>query len=178
MTHRSVYLAKYGGSKNQRAHFAIFVPNAQHDRKTVSQDFESRPTSGTVIHVVGEPVMAGYVLEIKRNYECSTSRDLKKLVLLGHVDASNVHNPSSADYRKENTAKGPLEQYAARVAPPPRGQNVRAPIDGVRTKRCQEWTMEFLGVLVNEGLLGPEALQIAQEERDPPTRGIFGYRQA
>ncbi|WVO17676.1 hypothetical protein L204_105373 [Cryptococcus depauperatus] len=39
------------------------------------------------------------------------------------------------------------------VNPPPRGQNIRALIDGVTTRRCQEWTMEFLHRLEQRGLV-------------------------
>lgn len=35
--------------------------------------------------------------------------------------------------------------------------------------------MEFLTLLANEGILHTTALTAAQEQRDPPTHGIFGY---
>jgi hypothetical protein len=137
MAYRSIYLAKYGGSRSQRAHFAIFIPNGDHDRSTLAQDFTSKSSKGTIIHVIGEPVMAGYALEIKRNYECNTSRDLRKLVHLGYVDTANIHEPTSKSYVKEFTTRGILEGHAATVVPPPRGQNIRAPIDGV-SQHCRE----------------------------------------
>lgn len=135
MSYRSFYLAKYRTSKSQRAHFAIFIPNADSDSDNLGHDFRSRSCKGTVIHVVGEPVMAGYTLEIKRNYECSTSQDLKKLVLLGYVDTCNVYEPKSSSYVKETSPRSTLERHASTVPPPPRGQNVRAPIDGVGCRR-------------------------------------------
>ncbi|KAF4997579.1 hypothetical protein FGRMN_3784 [Fusarium graminum] len=176
MPYRSVYLAKSLGGKNQRFHFAIFVPEESCNRQTLSKDFRKHQTTGTIIHVIGEPVMTGYALEIKRNHECSTSKDLRFLVHLGYIDEKNVYKPDDTDSKKEYTPRGLLEQYASRVPPPPRGQNIRDPIDGVKTKRCQEWTMEFLSALAKDGILRPEAIEIAQAERDPSTHGIFGLK--
>lgn len=133
MTYRSVYLAKYRGSASQRAHFAIFVPNAADSNKDLSREFRSSSCKGTIIHVVGEPVMNGYALEFKRNYECSTSRDLQEMILLGYVDSATLYNPSYSKFMKENHPRERLEREAAMVPPPPGGQNIRAPIDGVRT---------------------------------------------
>lgn len=36
--------------------------------------------------------------------------------------------------------------------------------------------MEFLKLLNEKGMISPEAVGIAQGERDSPTHGIFGYR--
>ncbi|OAQ70223.1 hypothetical protein VFPPC_15554 [Pochonia chlamydosporia 170] len=77
-TTRSVYLALSRQSKAQHAHFGIFIPNVDCERTTISQDYRSMSCTGTVIHVVGEPLMAGYALEFKRNFECSTEPDLEK----------------------------------------------------------------------------------------------------
>ncbi|KAF4502408.1 hypothetical protein FAGAP_1378 [Fusarium agapanthi] len=77
---------------------------------------------------------------------------------------------------KEYVPRGIIERQAASVTPPPRGQNIRAPIDGVNTKRCQEWTMEVLILLAHNQLIPQEVVGIAQAEREPPTKGIFGYR--
>ncbi|KAK3935021.1 hypothetical protein QBC46DRAFT_58986 [Diplogelasinospora grovesii] len=178
MASRSVYLATYRGSASQRAHFAIFIPNAADDSRDLSVDFRSDSTKGTVIHVVGEPVMNGYTLEFKRNYECKDSRDLQKLVRLGTVDAANLYDPPSTKFVKESTPRGTLEREAAKVAPPRGGQNVRAPIDGVTTKRCQEWTMEYLKLLADQGLIDASAVSTAEAERDPPNHGIFGAKKA
>ncbi|KAI9744323.1 MAG: hypothetical protein M1818_002475 [Claussenomyces sp. TS43310] len=116
--------------------------------------------------------MAGYALEIKRNYDCSTSLDLKKLVLLGYVDTTNMHEPTSKAFIREYTAKSMLERYAT-SSPPPRGQNIRAPVDSVDTKPCQEWVTEFLALLANKNITDAKAVGIAQEERDAPTHGIL-----
>ncbi|KAI1042047.1 hypothetical protein LB505_007210 [Fusarium chuoi] len=51
MPARSLYLAKSGGGVNQRSHFALFIPNAEYDRDTISEDFRSLKVVGTRIHV-------------------------------------------------------------------------------------------------------------------------------
>lgn len=68
MAYRSVYLAKYRGSPSQRAHFAIFIPNSTNDNPDLDKDWKSKPCMGTVIHVVGEPLMKGYSLELVDRY--------------------------------------------------------------------------------------------------------------
>ena len=130
MAYRSVYLAKYRGSPSQRAHFAIFIPNSTNDNPDLDKDWKSKPCMGTVIHVVGEPLMKGYSLEFKRN-ECSTSPDIHELVFLGTVDSTHIHDPPSPNFVREAHPREALEQEIATIAPPPRGQDIRAPIDGV-----------------------------------------------
>ncbi|CAG9955540.1 unnamed protein product [Clonostachys rosea f. rosea IK726] len=174
MSNRSMYLAKYRNTTTQRAHFAIFIPNAEYDRAGLSQDYRSSPCKGTKIHVVGEPMLAGFQLEIKHNYECDTSQDLNELVHIGHVNPDHVHIPSSSKFREGDNPHGRLESEALKVPPPPNGQNIRAPIDGVTTRRCQEWTMEYLSHLVAKGLVHSSTLSIVQGERDAPNFGIFG----
>ncbi|KAF5721017.1 hypothetical protein FMUND_3920 [Fusarium mundagurra] len=174
---RSLYLAKSGGGANQRSHFALFIPNAEYDRDTISEDFRSLKVIGTRIHVVGEPLMSGFAFEVHRNYNTQTYPDLKQLVFLGKIDDSMLHEYPEAELEiRENAARSPLERVAESVTPPPKGQNIRAPIDGVNTKRCQEWTVEVLDLLVEKELIPSEAVTIAQNERDPPTKGIFGHK--
>lgn len=131
MSSRSVYLTKYRFAINQRHHFAIFIPNAADDNKDLTRIFKSTPCRGTIINVVGEPVMMGYTLEIKRNYECSTSPDLQEMVPLGFDDPINLYNPPNTLLAKEDLPRATLEHEAARVPPPSKGQNIRALIDGV-----------------------------------------------
>lgn len=131
MVYRSVYLAVYNRTARSRAHFAIFIPNLAANSTDLSVENDLAEVKGTVIHVVGEPVMQGYVLEFKRNYDCKSSQQLQKLVPLGYVDGTNVANPSSTEFSRDNIPKSTVERVAAQVPPPPRGQNVRAPIDGV-----------------------------------------------
>ncbi|KAH7195347.1 hypothetical protein DER44DRAFT_536950 [Fusarium oxysporum] len=174
---RSLYLAKSGGGANQRSHFALFIPNAEYDRNTVSEDFRSLKAIGTRIHVVGEPLMSGFAFQVHRNYNTQAYADLKSLVFLGKIDDSTLcDSPETETEIREITPRSIIERLAECVTPPPRGQNIRAPIDGVKTKRCQEWTMEVLTILVARGLLSPEATRIAQRERDSPSKGIVGYK--
>lgn len=44
------------------------------------------------------------------------------------------------------------------------------------TKRCQEWTTEYVQKLEEQGLVTLGAAERAHGERDSPTHGIFGYR--
>lgn len=174
MPARSLYLAKSGGGANQRSHFALFIPNAEYDRDTISEDFRSLKAIGTRIHVVGEPLMSGFVFEVHRNYNAQPYLDLKQLVILGKIDDSILHNyPETEPEIRENIPRSIIERIAASVPPPPKGQNIRAPIDGVNIKRCQEWTMEVLKLLAEKELIASEAMSMAQSERDPPTKGIF-----
>lgn len=46
-------------------------------------------------------VMNGCVLEFKRNYECSTYRDLQETAFLGYVDSTKLHDPSYIKIVKE-----------------------------------------------------------------------------
>ena len=101
------------------------------ERPTISEDYTAMPTTGTILHVIGEPLMAGYAFEIKRNYECSLSNELKKLVQLGYVETSNIYDLLSSDFVKEYRARSEIEHQAAMIPPPPRGPDLRAPIDGV-----------------------------------------------
>ncbi|KAI1362943.1 hypothetical protein F5Y08DRAFT_310726 [Xylaria arbuscula] len=174
MSTRSIYLAKSRVTPSQRAHFAIFIPDISSDRPEASKDFKTTSTIGTKIHVVGEPIIAGFMLEIKRCYECWGEVDLQQLVYLGRVDAANLYDDTSSECRIDTIPRSVLEREASMVAPPPNGQSIRASVDGVKTRRCQEWTMEYLQRLVQKGYLEPTAVEIAQGERDPPDFGIFG----
>ncbi|KAF4337762.1 hypothetical protein FBEOM_8359 [Fusarium beomiforme] len=174
---RSLYLAKSSGGANQRSHFALFVPNLEYDRDTLSKDYRSQRAIGTRIHVIGEPLMSGFAFEVHRNYNTQSYSELKRLVFLGKIDDSIVYDaPELGRETRETTPRSIIERHAASVTPPPKGQNIRAPIDGVNTKRCQEWTMEVLGLLVEKELIPSEGVSVAQKERDLPTKGIFGYK--
>lgn len=131
MSTRPLYLAKYRQTTTQRSHFALFTPSHAYNRSTLITDYKSQPTKGTIIHLVGEPLMSGYALQFKRNYECSTDRELSQLVLLGTVGEANVWDGDGGAFHVEDTPRGVLEREAMFVKPPPRGQDVRAPIDGV-----------------------------------------------
>ncbi|KND87420.1 hypothetical protein TOPH_07924 [Tolypocladium ophioglossoides CBS 100239] len=90
MAQRPVWLAKSRGSKSQRSHFAIFIPNAADATK--DPNVRSDSCKGTLIHVVGTP-MNGYGHEFKRNYDCSPSQSLEKLVHIGCVNSDYIVDP-------------------------------------------------------------------------------------
>lgn len=193
---RPVYLALHPGGPNSRTHFAIFIPHANlADKDLAVPTFKDAPCAGTIVQVVGEPLMSGFVLEFKRNFDCSTAHDLRRLALLGNVDTENIYDGdfSGGSPVVDAVPRSRLEMEATRVPPPPKGQDLRRPIDGVRlfkifgasycanvtqvkTKRCQEWTMEYVMRLVDQGLIHAEAIDIVQRHRDPPTRGIVGMK--
>ncbi|UNI16350.1 hypothetical protein JDV02_002787 [Purpureocillium takamizusanense] len=177
---RPVYLALHPGGPNSRTHFAVFIPHASlADTDLSASSFKDAPCTGTIVQVVGEPLMSGYALEFKRNFDCSTAHDLRKLVLLGTVDEKHIHdsgNVTGGVSVVDAVPRSRLETEASRVPPPPKGQDMRLPIDGVNTKRCQEWTMEFIRRLVGQGLIQAEAVDIVQSHRDSPTRGIIGMK--
>lgn len=131
MSLRSVYLAVYRLTPRQRAHFSIFIPDAVVEGQDISTQFKSTSCKGTIIQVVGEPLMAGYQLEIKRNYDCKDYRDLDKLVLLGQVESSDVFDPEDDIFKSDDSPRAPMERLAAQITPPRKGQDIRAPIDGV-----------------------------------------------
>lgn len=124
-----LYLAKSGPS-SQRSHFAIFIPNP--DIPLPTDGLTISDAVGTIINVVGEPLMLGYKLEIKRNYACGAN-DVRRLVFLGEIGSEHVFQPLAGAYVDDDAPRGRLEQLAAGIPPPPRGQDIRAPIDGVRT---------------------------------------------
>ena len=78
--------------------------------------------------------MQGYKLEFKRNCDCGASlHQAQKLVPLGYVDAKDVADVVEGGFSTDCTPRSTLERAADQILPPPRGQDVRAPIDGVST---------------------------------------------
>lgn len=94
-------------------------------------DYKTTPTVGTIIHVVGEPIMTGFSQEFRRNFDVKGSLTLEKIVFLGDVEESDTYDPSDEIYLMENTPRSVLEKLAMRVTPPSKGQNIREPVDGV-----------------------------------------------
>lgn len=109
MACRAVYLVKWGGP-SERRHFGILIPRANHNRKNLCADYKTTPTVGTIIHVVGEPIMTGFSQEFRRNFD---------------VEESDIYDPSDEIYLMENTPRSVLETLAMRVIPPSKGQNIR-----------------------------------------------------
>jgi hypothetical protein len=58
-------------------------------------------------------------------------QDVQELVLLGIVDSAHVHVPATEAFSREAVPRSRLEREATAVDPPPRGQDIRSPIDGV-----------------------------------------------
>ena len=103
MTNKSIYLVCFRLKTNQRAHFALYLPN------------NGFPGSGTKVHVVGAP-MTGFHLEIREQYSLADTGQPYTSFALGQVSAADVAN---------------VLNLASTVRPPPISQNFMAPVDGV-----------------------------------------------
>ncbi|KNG80395.1 hypothetical protein ANOM_011126 [Aspergillus nomiae NRRL 13137] len=68
--------------------------------------------------------------------------------------------------------KGDLETTACQVPAPRASENFMAPVNDTTNKRCQEWIMEYVRLLVDKGYIDAEAIDVANSNRDPPTHGI------
>ncbi|KAK4042334.1 hypothetical protein C8A01DRAFT_33537 [Parachaetomium inaequale] len=181
MTLRPVYPLIDGRTSKSRGHFAIFIPNAPDDVRVDQPPSSSSPNNnpctgtGTVIHVVGNPLI-GLHHELKRNYNTSdASKSLATPILLGHIPQSLHVDPDPSThgfFTTDTTPRGSLDAAALQV-PCPGKSDVRAPVDGVVNRRCQEWTMEYVQHLVGLGYLDSSAIQLVQDQRDPPTHGVM-----
>lgn len=136
--------------------------------------------------------MTGFFHEFKRNYNTLDDNTLVTAVHLGAIEPSLHVDPSTAEFSLDRAALGALDAAALRV-PCPGKSDVRAPVDGVYVlllsaavvcgtnlshgkvlnKRCQEWTMEYVQLLVSLGYLDHGAIQLVQDQRDPPTHGVM-----
>lgn len=115
---RTVSLVAYRSTTRQRVHFGIFIPRADD------------PNKGTQIHVVGAP-MIGYALEFKRNYSPADSPDPSRRWVIGQIACRYIVDSPKNEGDTDATPRGDLELIASQVKPPPAGQNVLMPIDGV-----------------------------------------------
>jgi len=125
---RPVYLARTREGSQQRAHFAIFIPNSVY--RNAALDDYSQPCLGTLINVVGAP-MTGFCHEFKRNYNIMASRGLQPLVYLGSIDSSIVTDPQTTAEAIDTTATGTLDGLALQILPPGVSQNFMAPVNDV-----------------------------------------------
>lgn len=134
MANRAIYLAVSNRSSRQRGHFAIFVPNDAAAHLTVDGGLSK--ATGTIIQVIGEPVMQGYKLEFKRNCDCETGHPVQKLVPLGYIDEKVIFTGDvpAEGISTDSVPTTALERAAAQIPPPPQGQDARAPIDGVSAR--------------------------------------------
>ncbi|KAF1359465.1 hypothetical protein EJ07DRAFT_166039 [Lizonia empirigonia] len=163
MATRTIFLIIYPGQPGQRAHFGIWVP------------YQESGSTGTVIHVVGAP-MVGFALEFKRAYSPTETKRRLQLVPIGSVDAQNVHD-YSGERGEDITPRGNLELVAAQVQPPRASANFREPVNDTTNRRCQEWTMDYVRRLVTVGYIDEAAIATVQSRRDAPNVGI-GLRPA
>lgn len=85
---------------------------------------------GTKIQVIGTPLAMS--LEFKSNFACNEDAAFEAAVRLGDVDESFIHDEHVAgpDVQVRTEPVGRLEKEAVGIHPP-RGGNVRAPVDDV-----------------------------------------------
>jgi hypothetical protein len=117
MSTRTVFLLVYRVQRSQRAHFGIWVP------------YEEVGVDGTVIHVVGAP-MVGFMLEFKRRYNPKETARHPDLVPLGSVDLQHIHI-FGGNKGIDDTPRGDLESVATQIEPPKISANFLAPINDV-----------------------------------------------
>ncbi|KAJ8109793.1 hypothetical protein OPT61_g7201 [Boeremia exigua] len=163
MSSHTIYLIIYLGQTGQRAHFGIWVP------------YEEGSSEGTVIHVVGAP-MVGFSLSFKRRYNPEDTGRAVRLVSIGTVLAQNLH-VFEGEKGEDTTPRGNLELAAAQVPPPRASANFLAPVNDTTNRRCQEWTMDYVRRLVALRYLDEAAIAIVHSKRDAPNVGI-GLRPA
>lgn len=126
-TERPVYLLLSRPAPAQRAHFALFVPNAAY----VSVDPVKDDCIGTKIHVVGAP-MVGFAHEFKQNYNSTTPSDfLKEALVLGHDTSEQMPDSEGTKLLVTDKALGQLDAYALQIQPPRASANFLGPVDGV-----------------------------------------------
>ncbi|KAL4796725.1 hypothetical protein BDV19DRAFT_387918 [Aspergillus venezuelensis] len=144
-------------SPRQRSHFAIFIPSP------------STPTTGTLINVVGAP-MTGFYHEFKRGYNPEKdSLDPYESHALVKVRDSHIFDLPEDVRRTDNEPKGDMERAGVQIPAPRASENFLAPINGTTNRRCQEWTTDYIRLLVSKGYIDGEAIDIVQSKRDPPS---------
>ena len=148
-----LHLIQYRQVSWQRAHFAIYVHQ--------SSCSAAQADTGTLINVIGNPVN-GFVHEIRTSYDLAQEKRKYETTYLTTINLSQLDA---------------MIQVAHSIEPPRRSENFMAPVDGVKNRRCQEWTMEYVHALVKEGLVDEDVVRMAQSKRDPPDHGV-GLRQA
>ncbi|KAL3473550.1 hypothetical protein BJX99DRAFT_233375 [Aspergillus californicus] len=159
MPPRTIHILTSRFSPKQRAHFAIFVPSA------------TDPQTGSVINVVGAP-MTGFMHEFKRVFNPTLSNEPYEIYPIGQVDSSHIVDWPGVICRTDTTPAGDIEVVACQVPAPRISRNFLEPVNDTTNRRCQEWTMDYVRLLVAKGFIGDEAIEIVQSRRDPPGHGI------
>lgn len=130
MASRPIWLVKCRQSKAQRAHFALFIPNASDAQKNPND--KAVECRGTIIHVVGAP-MAGYKHEFKHFFDCRASPDVQEVIRLGSVDEHYIQDSDVESI--DGNALGILDKEALKIGPPGVSQNFLAPVNDVSPRR-------------------------------------------
>ncbi|KAF5852151.1 hypothetical protein GGP41_000884 [Bipolaris sorokiniana] len=149
---RTVFLIVYAAARVQRAHFSIWVPDAEGAQQ------------GSRIHVVGNP-MIGYFLEFKRDYEPLETKRVLQLIEIGPVLVQHLSEISS---EAQDMPRNNLEMAATQIQPPRANPNFLT----TTSSDSQTWMLEYVRHLVTLGYLDEAAIDIVQSNQDPPQVGI------
>ncbi|KAK6853769.1 hypothetical protein PG990_009106 [Apiospora arundinis] len=97
------------------------------------------PMTGRVYHAIGNPFQ-GYQPEIKESYDLEATRRRHTVVPLGQVNSPDW---SSWDGISQSI---------------PRPGISPSPLDPFAGENCQDWAVNFVQALVNNGILDPSAV--------------------
>ncbi|KAI9679789.1 MAG: hypothetical protein M1817_004803 [Caeruleum heppii] len=121
-----------------RAHWAVFVPQADSEHK------------GKVIHVVGTP-FTGYGLEFKREYDYIVTKRKYRVIPLAMVDDGTCLDIIPRDK---------LDAEAKKVDPP--GPSPK-PLEAGAGKDCQDWVIDYVTWLIRKKIFPETALEVLVE---------------
>ncbi|KAG5336320.1 hypothetical protein C0989_012168 [Termitomyces sp. Mn162] len=142
------------------AHWSIWIPSIP---QAEGEDL------GKVLHVTGSPV-TGFVHEVKRGYDMSTTRHAYSFIILGQIDSNLVVDVDLKDqviFTADDDCEAPsiesidaIEKLAFSVPAPKKtlksaSDNVNAPRPKI--ENCQNWIGHFVDLLVDEGILDANA---------------------
>ncbi|KAG9228964.1 hypothetical protein BJ875DRAFT_216096 [Amylocarpus encephaloides] len=114
---------------------------------------------------MGTP-MAGYMLEFKRNYSPTMTQERHETYPIREVLANNIVDSTDNERSRDSKPRDNLERAATWVPPPRISENFRAPVNNTTSRRCQEWTTDYVRLLVDNSIIAEGALDVVQDKRD------------
>ncbi|KAG9086522.1 hypothetical protein FS749_003599 [Ceratobasidium sp. UAMH 11750] len=153
MTTRSVYLLVFR-SPVFPAHWALWVPRLDD------------PHAGKIISAVGDP-STGFAHEFQRNFSPASPNSMLPVLLSNAVDPKHiVDGEVGLESTIDADATDSLEEVALMVPPP--GKSLNSVEDSgtrrrVAIKNCQTWMSEYVGKLVERGILDASAVGVLND---------------
>lgn len=163
----NVYLLTYPVRQNRfngsRAHWGIFIPSKTKTADEPDDGENGDNDFGKVIHVTGTP-FTGYGLEFKRNYDLSETGRAWRKYALATLDEKYVETSVHGDgkFCIDVTPQDVLEAEAKKIDPP--GPSPE-PLNPNKGKRCQAWIREYIGWLIQRGILSESTEQVLDEAK-------------